>query len=75
MHHQKVVLHVSKPKESKNFIQMYSKAVDEYLSLIEKCDKLKSHEQLLNPVWHVHRGFLQKRKLHAFLYVIKYCWL
>jgi len=52
------------PKRAKKlYPDVVPKAVDEYLSLIEKYDKQKSHEQLLNPVWHVHRGSPPKEKI------------
>ena len=45
------------PKRAKKlYSEVVPKAVDEYLSLIETFPKQKSSEQLLNPVWHVHRG-------------------
>tara|TARA_B100000945_G_scaffold297496_1_gene276608 strand:+ start:2152 stop:3717 length:1566 start_codon:yes stop_codon:yes gene_type:complete len=52
------------PKRAKKlYPDVVPKAVDEYLSLIEKYDKQKSNEQLLNPVWHVHRGSPPKEKI------------
>ena len=39
------------------------KAVDEYLSLIEKFPEQKEKDKLLNPVWHVHNGNLLNEKI------------
>jgi len=45
------------PKRAKKlYTEVVPKAVDEYLSLIEAFPKQKSSEQLMNPVWHVHKG-------------------
>ena len=52
------------PKRAKKlYPDVVPKAVDEYLSLIEKYSKQKPNEQLLNPVWHVHRGSPPKEKI------------
>ena len=52
------------PKRAKKlYPDVVPKAVDEYLSLIEKYYKQKSNERLLNPVWHVHRGSPPKEKI------------
>ena len=52
------------PKRAKKlYPDVVPKAVDEYLSLIEKFSKQKSNEQLLNPVWHVHKGSPPKEKI------------
>ena len=52
------------PKRAKKlYPDVVPKAVDEYLSLIEKYSKQKSNEQLLNPVWHVHKGSPPKEKI------------
>ena len=39
------------------------KAVDEYLSFIEKYENNKTKEKLLNPVWHIHKGSPPKEKI------------
>ena len=45
------------PKRAKKlYPDVVPKAVDEYLSLIEKYQKQKINEKLLNPVWHIHKG-------------------
>ena len=45
------------PKRAKKlFADVVPKAVDEYLSLIEKFPKQKHKDQLSNPVWHIHNG-------------------
>ncbi len=52
------------PKRAKKlYPDVVPKAVDEYLSLIEKYGKQKPNEQLLNPVWHVHRGSPPEEKI------------
>ena len=52
------------PKRAKKlYPDVVPKAVDEYLSSIEKYSKQKSNEQLLNPVWHVHKGSPPKEKI------------
>ena len=59
-----ISLYVSKPKRAKKlYPDVVPKAVDEYLSLIEKYDKQKSNEKILNPVWHVHNGSPPKEKI------------
>ncbi len=45
------------PKRAKKlFADVVPKAVDEYLSLIEKFPEQKQKDQLSNPVWHIHNG-------------------
>ena len=45
------------PKRAKKlYSDVVPKAVDEYLSLIEKFPGQKIKEQLSNPVWHIHNG-------------------
>ena len=45
------------PKRAKKlYSDVVPKAVDEYLSLIEKFPEQKGKDQLSNPVWHVHNG-------------------
>jgi lysyl-tRNA synthetase class 1 len=45
------------PKRAKKlYAAVVPKAVDEYLTLIEKFPSQDKNEQLLNPVWHVHNG-------------------
>jgi len=45
------------PKRAKKlFADVVPKAVDEYLSLIEKFPDQKERDQLSNPVWHIHNG-------------------
>ena len=65
------------PKRAKKlYSDVVPKAVDEYLSSIEKYSSQKSNEQILNPVWHVHNGSTPKRKnCYAFFNVVKYCWI
>ena len=43
-------------KEQKLYSDVVPKAVDEYLSLIEKYPGQKVKDQLSNPVWHIHNG-------------------
>tara|TARA_B110000967_G_scaffold184889_1_gene204705 strand:+ start:1699 stop:3267 length:1569 start_codon:yes stop_codon:yes gene_type:complete len=50
-------------RAKKLYSEVVPKAVDEYLSLIEKFPKQKLSEQLLNPVWHVHSGHPPKEKI------------
>ena len=63
------------PKRAKKlYPEVVPKAVDEYLSLIEKYSNQKSNEKILNPVWHVHNGFPPKEKIAMpFSMLIKYC--
>ncbi len=52
------------PKRAKKlYADVVPKAVDEYLSLIEKFPKQKAKDQLSNPVWHVHNGEPPKEKI------------
>ena len=52
------------PKRAKKlYSDVVPKAVDEYLSLIEKYPEQKDKEQLSNPVWHVHKGEPPKEKI------------
>ena len=45
------------PKRAKKlYSDVVPKAVDEYLSLIEKFPDQKVKDQLSNPVWHIHNG-------------------
>tara|TARA_B100000029_G_scaffold265913_1_gene261975 strand:- start:3657 stop:4280 length:624 start_codon:yes stop_codon:yes gene_type:complete len=52
------------PKRAKKlYPEVVPKAVDEYLSYIEKYSSQKSNEKILNPVWHVHNGSPPKEKI------------
>ncbi len=52
------------PKRAKKlYPEVVPKAVDEYLSSIEKFFNQKSNEKILNPVWHVHNGAPPKEKI------------
>ena len=52
------------------------KAVDEYLSLVEKFPKQDLKDQIMNPVWHVHNGSPPKEKnSHVFFNVIKFSFI
>ena len=52
------------PKRAKKlYSQVVPKAVDEYLSLIDKFPEQKQNEKILNPVWHVHNGKPPKEKI------------
>ena len=52
------------PKRAKKlYPEVVPKAVDEYLSSIEKYSVQKSNERILNPVWHVHNGSPPKEKI------------
>ena len=52
------------PKRAKKlYSDVVPKAVDEYLSLIEKFPKQKEKDQLSNPVWHIHNGEPPKEKI------------
>ncbi len=45
------------PKRAKKlYFDVVPKAVDEYLSFLEKYPKQTDREKMLNPVWHVHNG-------------------
>ncbi len=46
-----------KPREAKKLhFDVIPRAVDEYLTFLEKFPQQAPREQLLNPVWHVHGG-------------------
>ncbi len=52
------------PKRAKKlYSEVVPKAVDEYLSLIEKYQNQKEKEKLSNPVWHIHNGKPPKEKI------------
>ena len=52
------------PKRAKKlYSEVVPKAVDEYLSLIDKYPTQKPDEKLLNPVWHVHSGQPPQEKI------------
>ena len=52
------------PKRAKKlYPDVVPKAVDEYLSLIEKYENQKTKEKILNPVWHIHKGSPPKEKI------------
>jgi len=47
------------PKRAKKlYKEIVPKAVDEYLDFIEKAKKQDELQMLMNPVWHVHNGFI-----------------
>ena len=49
------------PKRAKKlYKEIVPKAVDEYLDFIEKAKKQDELQMLMNPVWHVHNGFIPK---------------
>jgi lysyl-tRNA synthetase class 1 len=50
-------------RAKKLYSDVVPKAVDEYLSLIESFAKQETKAQLLNPVWHVHKGKPPKEKI------------
>jgi len=51
------------PKRAKKLYKdVVPKAVDEYLSYIDKFDKEDEKNRLLNPVWHIHNGLPPKEK-------------
>ncbi|MDA9676834.1 class I tRNA ligase family protein, partial [bacterium] len=51
------------PKRAKKlYSDVVPKAVDEYLSFIDKFDKEDEKKRLLNPVWHIHNGAPPKEK-------------
>ena len=49
-------------RAKKLYPQVIPKAVDEYLSFLEKFETQPIKEQLGNPVWHVHNGVPPKEK-------------
>jgi len=52
------------PKRAKKlYPEVVPKAVDEYLSYIEKYFMQKNNEKILNPVWHIHNGSPPKEKI------------
>ena len=52
------------PKRAKKlYPEVVPKAVDEYLSLIEKFFNQQPREKILNPVWHVHNGTPPEEKI------------
>ena len=52
------------PKRAKKlYSDVVPKAVDEYLSLIEKFSDQNEKEKLSNPVWHIHKGQPPKEKI------------
>ena len=52
------------PKRAKKlYSEVVPKTVDEYLSYVEKYPTQEKKEQLLNPVWHVHKGNPPKEKI------------
>ena len=52
------------PKRAKKlYSEVVPKAVDEYLSLVEKFPKQDLKDQIMNPVWHVHNGSPPKEKI------------
>ena len=57
-----VFIYVPKPKRAKKlYKEIVPKAVDEYLEFIEKAKKQDELQILMNPVWHVHNGKIQKK--------------
>jgi len=51
------------PKRAKKlYADVVPKAVDEYLTCIDKFDEQDDKQKLLNPVWHVHNGKPPKEK-------------
>ena len=52
------------PKRAKKlYSDVVPKAVDEYLSLIEKFSNQELKDKLSNPVWHIHKGVPPKEKV------------
>ena len=52
------------PKRAKKlYSDVVPKALDEYLSLIEKFSEQNEKEKLSNPVWHIHKGQPPKEKI------------
>ena len=49
-------------RAKKLYPQVIPKAVDEYLTFLEKFEQQEIKEQLGNPVWHVHNGSPPKEK-------------
>jgi len=50
-------------RAKKLYFQVIPKAVDEYLSFLEKFEKQEEKEKLGNPVWHVHNGNPPKEEI------------
>ena len=51
------------PKRAKKlYADVVPKAVDEYLTCIDKFDEQDNQQRLLNPVWHIHNGNPPKEK-------------
>ena len=51
------------PKRAKKLYEdVVPKAVDEYLTSIDKFDEQDDKQKLLNPVWHIHNGNPPKEK-------------
>ncbi len=51
------------PKRAKKlYADVVPKAVDEYLTFIDKFEEQDDKEKILNPVWHVHNGNPPKEK-------------
>ena len=51
------------PKRAKKlYADVVPKAVDEYLTCIDKFSKQDDNQKLLNPVWHIHNGNPPKEK-------------
>ena len=54
-----------KPKTAKRlYFDVIPKAVDEYLSHLEKFPEQKPDKQLENPVWHIHRAHPPHEEAH-----------
>ena len=52
------------PKRAKKlYSEVVPKAVDEYLSCIEKYPSQEKKDQILNPVWHIHNGNPPQEKI------------
>ena len=52
------------PKRAKKlYADVVPKAVDEYLTCIEKFNEQDEKNKLLNPVWHIHNGKPPKEKI------------
>ena len=65
------------PKRAKKlYSDVVPKAVDEYLSLIEKFPMQKEKDQLSNPVWHIHNGEPPNEKIvMSFSMLLKSSWI
>ncbi len=50
-------------RAKKLYPQVIPKAVDEYLTFLEKFEKQELKEKLGNPVWHIHNGNVPKEKI------------